>query len=77
MKAHDATSTKTCPERFPGDIDRRAMMKLPVEERDAIIRAQVEAIADEYNHEIDHEWLDADLGERGAAVGKAKPAGAQ
>jgi transcriptional regulator with XRE-family HTH domain/Zn-dependent peptidase ImmA (M78 family) len=45
------------------DIDRRALMALPPGERAAIIRAQVESIAEEYNREIDHEWLGADLGE--------------
>jgi transcriptional regulator with XRE-family HTH domain len=50
--------------RYPGDIDRRALMKLPLAERCAIIQAQAEAFADEYNATIDHEWLDADLGER-------------
>jgi transcriptional regulator with XRE-family HTH domain len=47
------------------DIDRRALMALPREERNAIIRSQVESIAAEYNRQIDHEWLEADLGEWG------------
>lgn len=46
------------------DVDRRALMALPRDERNAIIHAQVESIAAEYNREIDHAWLEADLGER-------------
>lgn len=53
-------ATRTAPE----DLGRRALAKLPREERDAIIRAQAESIADEYNRQIDHAWLEADLGER-------------
>jgi Zn-dependent peptidase ImmA (M78 family)/transcriptional regulator with XRE-family HTH domain len=53
------TSTRTVPE----DIDRRALMRLPVEERRAILKAHADAFAEEYNRQIDHEWLDADLGE--------------
>ncbi|MDZ4168199.1 MAG: XRE family transcriptional regulator [Coriobacteriia bacterium] len=50
-------------EPWHAGLDRRALMALPREERNAIIRAQVESISAEYNREIDHEWLDADLGE--------------
>ncbi|MDP2182979.1 MAG: nucleotidyl transferase AbiEii/AbiGii toxin family protein [Actinomycetota bacterium] len=45
-------------------LDRRGLVKRPREERNAIIRTQAESVADEYNRQIDHEWLDADLGER-------------
>jgi hypothetical protein len=50
-------------ERFSGDMDRRALMKLPLEERHAVMRAQAEAVAARYNREIDAEWLDSGLGE--------------
>jgi transcriptional regulator with XRE-family HTH domain/Zn-dependent peptidase ImmA (M78 family) len=49
--------------RFPGDIDRRALMRLPVAERREIMRAHAESIAEQYNHDLDGAWLDADLGE--------------
>ena len=49
--------------RFEGDIDRRALMQLPIDERREILRAQAEECADEYNRTLDHEWLDANLGE--------------
>ncbi|MHB1341882.1 MAG: helix-turn-helix domain-containing protein [Coriobacteriia bacterium] len=44
-------------------LDRRALMKLPIDERRAILTAAADAVASEYNKMIDHEWLDADLGE--------------
>lgn len=47
--------------RFPDDIDRRELTKLTVEERRPILRSHAEAIAEEYNREIDWEWLEADL----------------
>ncbi|MDO8880318.1 MAG: helix-turn-helix transcriptional regulator [Coriobacteriia bacterium] len=54
-----AISNRTAPE----DIDRRALLKMPLAERRAYMRAQAEAHAAEYNAMIDHVWLDADLGE--------------
>ncbi|MDP2299107.1 MAG: ImmA/IrrE family metallo-endopeptidase, partial [Actinomycetota bacterium] len=54
-----AFSNRTVPE----DIDRRALLKMPLAERRAYMRAQAEARAAEYNAMIDHVWLDADLGE--------------
>lgn len=45
------------------DIDRRALLRLPLPERRAYLKAQADAHAAEYNRTIDHEWLDADLGE--------------
>jgi transcriptional regulator with XRE-family HTH domain len=53
-------------ERFPGDLDRRAFMRLPLEERRAAIRAQAKSVAAQYNADLDAEWLDAALGEGGA-----------
>lgn len=47
----------------PGDIDRRALLKLPLAERRAYMQTQAEAHAAEYNAMIDRAWLDADLGE--------------
>lgn len=47
--------------RFPGDIDRRVMMCLPLEERRGIMRAQADEIADEYNREIDEAWQVGDF----------------
>ena len=44
------------------DIDRRALMRLPLEERRAVMRAHAEVAAEEYNRTVDHEWLGADLG---------------
>lgn len=52
---------RTKADRVPGDIDRRALLKLPVAERRAILKAQADAIAEEYNAEIDHEWLAGDF----------------
>ncbi|MCK8114799.1 helix-turn-helix domain-containing protein [Anaerosoma tenue] len=54
-----AVSSRTAPE----DIDRRALLRLPLAERRAYMRAQAEAHAAEYNAMIDQAWLDADLGE--------------
>lgn len=48
-------------ERIPGDIDRRALLELPVAERRPILKARADAIADEYNAGIDHAWLDGDF----------------
>lgn len=53
-------------ERFPGDLDRRAFMRLPLEERRAAIRAQAKSVAAQYNADLDTEWLDAALGDWGA-----------
>lgn len=50
----------------PRDIDRHALSKLPIAERRAILQAQADASAEEYNRTIDSEWLEADLGERDA-----------
>lgn len=50
-------------EQFPGDVDRRALMKLPLEDRRAIIRAHADRLAEHYNAELDGDWLNADLGE--------------
>lgn len=47
----------------PQDIDRRALMKLPLAERNAIIQAQATQLAGEYAELIDHDWLNADLGD--------------
>lgn len=44
-------------------INRRALLKLPLAERRAYMKAQADAHAAEYNAGIDHEWLDANLGE--------------
>lgn len=44
-------------------LDRRALMGLPLSERHALMRAQADAIAAEYNRAVDREWLNADLGE--------------
>lgn len=54
-----AASSRTAPE----DTDRRALLKLPLAERRAYMRAQADAHAAEYNAMIDRAWLDADLGE--------------
>jgi transcriptional regulator with XRE-family HTH domain/Zn-dependent peptidase ImmA (M78 family) len=54
-----ASSNRTAPE----DIDRRALLKLPLAERRAYMKAQAEAHAAEYNAMIDRAWLDADMGE--------------
>ncbi len=54
-----AMSSRTAPE----DIDRRALLKMPLAERRAYMRAQADAHAAEYNAMIDRAWLDADLGE--------------
>lgn len=43
------------------DIDRRALLKLPLEDRHAILRAHADSVADEYNASLDAEWLDAVL----------------
>ncbi|MCE5190958.1 MAG: hypothetical protein LLG08_04255 [Actinomycetia bacterium] len=43
------------------DIDRRALLRLPLSERRAYLKAQADAYAEEYNRSIDHEWLDANL----------------
>lgn len=53
-------------DHFPGDIDRRGLMKMSLEDRAAIMRAHAESIAEQYNNELDHEWLGADLGEWGS-----------
>lgn len=50
-------------DHFPGDIDRRALMKLPLADRKVIMRAHADSMADLYNAELDRDWLDADLGE--------------
>lgn len=42
-------------------IDRRALLKLPLEDRRSTLRAHAESVADEYNAALDTEWLDADL----------------
>jgi transcriptional regulator with XRE-family HTH domain len=47
----------------PEDIDRRALLKLPLAERHATMKAHADAHAAEYNRTIDHDWLDAGLGE--------------
>lgn len=47
--------------RYPGDVDRRALMKLPLRERRALMRAQAETIAAEYNAGLDDEWLGGDF----------------
>ena len=52
-------------ERFPGDLDRGAFMRLPLEERRAAIRAQAKSVAEQYNADLDTEWLDAALGDWG------------
>lgn len=52
-------SNRTVPE----DMDRRALLKLPLAERRAFMKAQAEARAAEYNAMIDREWLDAGMGE--------------
>ncbi len=52
-------SNRTVPE----DMDRRALLKLPLAERRAFMKAQAEAHAAEYNAMIDREWLDAGMGE--------------
>lgn len=44
-------------------LDRRALMSLPLSERHALMKAQAEAIAAQYNRALDRQWLDADLGE--------------
>jgi hypothetical protein len=54
-----AISNRTVPE----DIDRRVLLKLPLAERRAFMKAQAEAHAAEYNAMIDRAWLDADMGE--------------
>lgn len=46
------------------NLDRRALMRLPAARRNAIIQAQAEQFGTEYAELIDHEWLDADLGEQ-------------
>lgn len=48
-------------ERFPGDLDRRELMRLPLEERRALLQAQAEACAEQYNRGIDDEWLTGDF----------------
>jgi Zn-dependent peptidase ImmA (M78 family)/transcriptional regulator with XRE-family HTH domain len=53
----------------PADLDRRALMKLPLEERRRVLKAHAEEVAEEYNRELDREWLEADLGERGDSDG--------
>lgn len=53
------SSARTVPE----DIDRRALMRLPAAERNAILQQQAKEFAEEYAQSIDHEWLDAELGE--------------
>lgn len=58
-----AASSRTVPE----DIDRRALSKLPLAERRALLQAQADAFAEEYNRTIDSEWLEADLGEMDTA----------
>lgn len=52
-------------DHFPGDIDRRALMELPLADRRAIMRAHAESVAEAYNSDLDVEWLDADLGDAG------------
>ncbi|MHB9004644.1 MAG: helix-turn-helix domain-containing protein [Coriobacteriia bacterium] len=54
-----AVSSRTVPE----DMDRRALSKLPLAERRALLQAQADEFAEEYNRTIDSEWLEADLGE--------------
>ena len=49
----------------PADLDRRALMKLPLEERRRLLKAHAKQIAEEYNRDLDREWLDANLGEQG------------
>lgn len=44
-----------------GDLDRRALAKLPLADRRAVLKAHAEAIADEYNASLDSDWLNADL----------------
>lgn len=47
----------------PDDIDRKALVRLPLEERRALMKAHADAVAEEYNRTIDHEWLESDLGD--------------
>ncbi|MHB1342703.1 MAG: hypothetical protein ACYC5F_11135 [Thermoleophilia bacterium] len=47
----------------PDGMDNRALLRLPLDERRAYLKAQADAHVEEYNRTIDHEWLDADLGE--------------
>jgi Zn-dependent peptidase ImmA (M78 family) len=54
-----AINNRTVPE----DIDRRALLKLPLAERRAYMKAQAKAHAAEYNAMIDRAWLDAEMGE--------------
>jgi Zn-dependent peptidase ImmA (M78 family)/transcriptional regulator with XRE-family HTH domain len=44
-----------------GDLDRRALARLPLADRRAVLKAHAEAVADEYNVGLDTEWLEADL----------------
>jgi transcriptional regulator with XRE-family HTH domain len=50
-------------DHLPGDIDRRALMRLPLADRRAIMRAHADAMAEQYNAELDGAWLDANLGD--------------
>jgi len=45
------------------EFDRRALMKLAPVDRREVLRAQAERLAEQYEGELDREWLDADIGE--------------
>ena len=58
-----AYATRSSSRTAPDDVDRRALLRLPLAERATILEAATRACASAYNPTIDHEWLDADLGE--------------
>ncbi|HEY3318465.1 MAG TPA: XRE family transcriptional regulator [Coriobacteriia bacterium] len=63
LSREQAASYVTAPSPLPQAqvLDRRALMRLSLEDRRAVLREHAEAMAQEYGREIDRDWLEADL----------------
>ncbi len=46
-----------------GELDRRELMKLPLEDRRALMRAHADRLMEEYEKAARSDWMEADLGE--------------